>query len=205
MPGPSPPSRPDRPQIVPNLVDVSSPSPQDIIYVIQQIKLGVMNVLFRNTSRIIYVYPCTVYTSWAGIFKHSTGARNRVGIVLSYRLRSTWTQKQTRVQIRVPTEVLFILPAEYGIFLKNIRNSSEFSGIFKVKFPGIPLVGIGTHPTPLLPASVPLSPEPGWGGHTCLRVRGWQSPNSDDWRKSLAFCLLCGRMYLWKYRNQNGK
>jgi hypothetical protein len=28
-------------------------------------------------------------------------------------------------------------------------------------------------------------------GHTRLQVRGWGSPNSDDWRKSLAFCLLC--------------
>jgi hypothetical protein len=27
--------------------------------------------------------------------------------------------------------------------------------------------------------------------HTRLRVRGWGSPNSDDWRKSLALCLLC--------------
>jgi hypothetical protein len=30
------------------------------------------------------------------------------------------------------------------------------------------------------------------GGHTRLRVWGWGSPNSDDWRKSLALCLLCG-------------
>jgi hypothetical protein len=29
------------------------------------------------------------------------------------------------------------------------------------------------------------------GGLTRLRVRGWGSPNSDDWRKSLALCLLC--------------
>ncbi len=28
-------------------------------------------------------------------------------------------------------------------------------------------------------------------GETRLRVRGWGSPNSDDWRKSLALCLLC--------------
>ncbi len=27
-------------------------------------------------------------------------------------------------------------------------------------------------------------------GHTRLRVRGWGSSNSDDWRKSLALCLL---------------
>ncbi len=45
------------------------------------------------------------------------------------------------------------------------------------------------------PASMPLSPESeggGGGGHTRLRVRGWASPNSDDWRQSLALCLLCG-------------
>jgi hypothetical protein len=27
------------------------------------------------------------------------------------------------------------------------------------------------------------------GGHTRLRVREWGSPNSDDWRKSLALFL----------------
>jgi hypothetical protein len=48
------------------------------------------------------------------------------------------------------------------------------------------IVGIGTLPPPLSPASVPLPPEPKGGGHTRLRVRGWGSPNSDDWRKSLA-------------------
>jgi hypothetical protein len=28
--------------------------------------------------------------------------------------------------------------------------------------------------------------------HTRLRVSGWGSPNSDDWRKSLSLCLLSG-------------
>ncbi len=51
---------------------------------------------------------------------------------------------------------------------------------------------IGTLPTPLSPASVPLPPEPGVGGYTRLRVRGWGSPNSDDLRKGLVLCLLCG-------------
>jgi hypothetical protein len=59
-----------------------------------------------------------------------------------------------------------------------------------------PLVGTGTLPTSLSPASVPLPPEPEGGGHTRLRVRGWGSPNSDDWRKCLALCLLCGVQYL---------
>ncbi len=31
----------------------------------------------------------------------------------------------------------------------------------------------------------------GGGGYTLARVRGWGSPNSDDWRKGLALCLLC--------------
>ncbi len=48
-----------------------------------------------------------------------------------------------------------------------------------------------SHPS-LSPASVPLPPEPKGGGHPRLRVRGWGIPNSDDWRKSLALCLLCG-------------
>jgi hypothetical protein len=48
-------------------------------------------------------------------------------------------------------------------------------------------------PPPLPQASVTLPPEPkGVGGNTRLQVKGWGSPNSDDWRKSLAFCLLCG-------------
>jgi hypothetical protein len=44
----------------------------------------------------------------------------------------------------------------------------------------------------------------GAGGHTRLRVTGWGSPNSGDWRKSLALCLLCGEdiallavVFLW--------
>ncbi len=56
------------------------------------------------------------------------------------------------------------------------------------------LVGIGTPPTPLPQASVP-SPPPdqrvGGGGANSPAARGWRSPNSDDWRKSLALCLLC--------------
>ncbi len=35
----------------------------------------------------------------------------------------------------------------------------------------------------------PSPPQPWGGGHTCMRVRGWGSPNSDDRRKSLALCF----------------
>ncbi len=49
---------------------------------------------------------------------------------------------------------------------------------------------------PITPISRKRVPPPGTtgGGHTRLRVRGWGSPNSDVWRKSLAFCLLYGKM-----------
>ncbi len=55
----------------------------------------------------------------------------------------------------------------------------------------VPSSELGLSHPPFSPASVPLPPEPKGGGHTRLRVRGWGSPNSDDWRKSLAFSLLC--------------
>ncbi len=67
--------------------------------------------------------------------------------------------------------------------LHKVRTYKEYHSV-------CPLVGIGTLPTPLSPASVPLLPEPrGGGGHTRLRGRGWGSPNSDDYRKSLALCF----------------
>ncbi len=56
-----------------------------------------------------------------------------------------------------------------------------------------PLVGIWTPPTPLPQASVPPPPQDqrvGGGAHSPA-ARGWGSSNSDDWRKSLALCLLC--------------
>jgi hypothetical protein len=43
-------------------------------------------------------------------------------------------------------------------------------------------------PTPSPQASV--SPPGTKGGHTRLRMRKWGCPNSDDWRKILALCIL---------------
>jgi hypothetical protein len=55
-----------------------------------------------------------------------------------------------------------------------------------------PLVGIRTPPAPIPQASVP--PPPGTKGKGEHSPAGgvWGSPNSDDWRKSLALFLLCG-------------
>jgi hypothetical protein len=59
-----------------------------------------------------------------------------------------------------------------------------------------PLVGIGTAPSPLQNARecllTPTPPTPNQRGGTLACSEGMGSPNSDDWRKSLAQCLLCG-------------
>ncbi len=39
-------------------------------------------------------------------------------------------------------------------------------------------------PTPFLASKCAPPPRTKGGGHICLRVRGWGSPNSDDWRKA---------------------
>jgi hypothetical protein len=59
----------------------------------------------------------------------------------------------------------FLLKADYLIRLYCGPQSTYKSTSVRV----LPLVGIGTR----------------------LRVRGWGSPNSVEWRKILALCLLC--------------
>jgi hypothetical protein len=64
--------------------------------------------------------------------------------------------------------------------------------IYKEYHSVCPLVGIGTLPTHLSPLASECTPPPRtWGGTHSPAVRGWWSLNSDDWRKSLALCLLC--------------
>jgi hypothetical protein len=60
----------------------------------------------------------------------------------------------------------------------------------------MPLVGIGTLPTPFLPASVPLPPETGGRGHTSLRVGGWGRvpiPTKGIHYGTLYMYVLCAR------------
>jgi hypothetical protein len=81
-----------------------------------------------------------------------------------------------------------------------VRGSADVRG-YGTKYVNIQSTTVYV-PSSELGLSHPLSrqrvcPSPGTievGGHTRLRVRGWGSTNSDDWRKSLALCLLCG---LW--------
>ncbi len=91
-----------------------------------------------------------------------------------------------------------ILKSKYGIGVVRVHSFIVFSKsglyvqyivhklpIYKEYQIVCPLVGIGFICNPSLAR----------GGHTRLRVRGWGSPNSDDWRKSLALCQLCDIVY----------
>jgi hypothetical protein len=58
-------------------------------------------------------------------------------------------------------------------------------------------------PTPLAASECALPPGQKGGGHTRLRLKGWGSPNSDDWRKSVALYLLCACNYGKKKKAEN--
>ena len=65
-----------------------------------------------------------------------------------------------------------LMPIFFNLFVNQLRSQSTYIVyIYYTEYHSVcPLVGIGTPPTPVPQAS----------------------PNSDDWRKSLAVCLLCG-------------
>jgi len=80
----------------------------------------------------------------------------------------------------------FLFGIKIGEAHRNVR-SDYFLNFFCVS------ANIGTPTTPS-PASKGVPPWHQRGGHTHLRpcgLSGW-GPNSDDWRESLALCLLCG-------------
>jgi hypothetical protein len=47
------------------------------------------------------------------------------------------------------------------------------------------------NPSPASECALPPRTKGCREGYTRLQLREWGSPNSDDWRKSLALCLLC--------------
>ncbi len=91
---------------------------------------------------------------------------------------------QLRGQIQSPS---FMYSVWVPLFLPPPWPANHKVRIYKEYHSVWPLVGIGTLPTPLSPASEPL-PQNRGGGHTRLRVRGWGSPNSYDWKNSIALC-----------------
>jgi hypothetical protein len=100
-------------------------------------------------------------------------------------------RKVTKLNAKIPS--LFSCQEGGRNFFTECRLSSELSVHHKVlKIHSVcPLVGIGTPPHPSPECVLPPEPE-GGGGCTCRRERGRESPNSDDRRKSLAICRLCG-------------
>jgi hypothetical protein len=64
--------------------------------------------------------------------------------------------------------------------------------IYKEYYSVCPLVDLGLpHPFPASECAPPPL-EPKGRGALSPAGEGWGSPNADDWRKSLALCLLCG-------------
>ena len=55
-----------------------------------------------------------------------------------------------------------------------------------------PVVGIGTPPTPLAGGECAPPPCGPGGGHTCLRLKGWGSPNSNEGTYTVV-------LYIYKY------
>jgi hypothetical protein len=70
--------------------------------------------------------------------------------------------------------------------VKDLNHEVEYHSV-------CPLVLTGTSPytSPSSECVPPPPPNQKWRGHTRLRVWGWGSPKSDDWRKSLVICQLC--------------
>ncbi len=92
------------------------------------------------------------------------------------------------------TFYLFYGPRSWELTTVLCERKTHKVRIYKEYHSVCPLVGIRTLPcNPSLAIECAPPPRTGrGGGHTRLRVRGWGCPNSDDLRKSLALCLLCG-------------
>ncbi len=89
---------------------------------------------------------------------------------------------------RLPTPLIF----RYPLPLRNQKQPYPQSTYIEYNSVLVcPHVGIGTPPW-LMRVCPPPRTKGGGGICACQRVRGWVSPNSNDWRKSLALCLLNG-------------
>ncbi len=105
--------------------------------------------------------------------------------VRSTRSRQTWSRPG-------PARRLPSFTCSSTILIQGMKHKVH---IYKEYHSVCPLVG--TVPLPSHPLSYqrvctsPRNQRVGGEAHSPA-VRGWGSPNSDDWRKSLALCLLCG-------------
>jgi hypothetical protein len=142
------------------------------------------NLRSTSTSQIFFLMKDNIYSSWKSTVKG--------------RIKEIFADDATSVlSFQHYMHVMPSLPVINACYKPSLVTITMQHKVYKEYHSVCPLVGLGTLPTPTLPASVPLPAEPGGGGHT--RVRGWGSPNSDDWRKSLALCLLCAMQGSYTY------
>ncbi len=112
------------------------------------------------------VWMCRVYVSLFRFFNFSSGTR-----MLRYRTEIPDAGIEANVQLFGGRQV----GPRHKVHIQYTQSTTV----------SVPSLELG-----------PPTPSPPWRGvHTRLRARGWGSPNSDDWRETLVFCLLCGPRY----------
>ncbi len=111
-------------------------------------------------------------------------------VLLTHILPSPFTPGCESLGFKLLASVL-----KFGLFQPNVYTqcSIKYVNIKSTKV-YVPSSELGLS-KPLSRQRVCPSPQNRGGGHTCQGVRGWWSLNSDDWRKSLALCLLCAVQY----------
>jgi hypothetical protein len=118
--------------------------------------------------------------------KKLTISFNALALTISENFLLNFWCQQYIIGAEIKEQEIFQLPFTYREgFTYKVHIYPEYRSVCS-------LVLIGT---PHFRKNVPARSQRG-GGHTRLRVRGWGSPNWDDWRKSLPLCLLCGFTYV---------
>jgi hypothetical protein len=148
---------------------------------------------FYNKEKTTFLLARYVESSpkWA---KQLEGEMSLGRHVLEFRARSPLTNQTAACQMIIhvkDTEPPRVSTCPHS-FVDYLGMTTKYVYI-KSTTAYVPLSELGLS-QPLCRQRVYPSPQNRWGGggHTRLLVRGWESPNSDDWRKSLSLCLLCG-------------
>jgi hypothetical protein len=111
--------------------------------------------------------------------------------VLGSAARHTWQTNRIKMAVR---KVVLGLLCKEEISSPGIKKDTAQSTY--IEYHSVcPLVGIGTLPPPLSPASVPLPPEPGGGAHSPAGEGLGESQFRRLEKKLSTLCLLCGTQY----------
>jgi hypothetical protein len=91
---------------------------------------------------------------------------------------------------------------DFPLYILSRYGSAQSTYTYRVPKCMSPLLNWDS-PTPSLASECVLPPgtNGGEGGAHSPAMGGWGSPNSDDWRKSLALCLLCAAVCFIISRN----